>query len=392
MRHARFPRSVVLLAFTSLFADISTEMLYPVLPLFLTKELAAPVSVVGIVEGIAEGTQNLVQGISGTLADRLRRNKPLALLGYSLAALAKPAIGLAVVWPQVLAGRFVDRLGTGIRSAPRDALIANAIDEPRRGAAFGLEGFGDNLGAVLGPLLAAGLLYLLHVDMRAVFFVAFLPGIVAFALVTTVRESPPAARTPEDRITLRELPGGYWRYLLAVGAFGIGNSSKAFIILKATAIGIAPEQTLLVYAGYNLVAALASYPAGGLSDRWGRKRLLLAALVVFVVTYTGLAIAASAWLVATLFVLYGVHQGAFRAVGKALAVDLVPRPLRASGVGLYGATVGLSALLASVVGGQLWDRLGPAATFAYGAACALLGAAVLVAAVPSRMDAQRHGQ
>ena len=132
MRHARFPRSVVLLAFTSLFADISTEMLYPVLPLFLTKELAAPVSVVGIVEGIAEGTQNLVQGISGTLADRLRRNKPLALLGYSLAALAKPAIGLAVAWPQVLAGRFVDRLGTGIRSAPRDALIANAIDEPRR--------------------------------------------------------------------------------------------------------------------------------------------------------------------------------------------------------------------------------------------------------------------
>jgi len=175
-----------------------------------------------------------------------------------------------------------------------------------------------------------------------------------------------------------------------VGAFGIGNSSKAFIILKATAIGIAPEQTLLVYAGYNLVAALASYPAGGLSDRWGRKRLLLAALVVFVVTYTGLAIAASAWLVATLFVLYGVHQGAFRAVGKALAVDLVPRPLRASGVGLYGATVGLSALLASVVGGQLWDRLGPAATFAYGAACALLGAAVLVAAVPSRMDDRRH--
>ena len=383
MRLARFPRPVVLLAFTSLFADISSEMLYPVLPLFLTTRLSAPASVVGLVEGIAEATQNIVQGGSGALADRLRRNKPLALFGYALAALAKPAIGLAAGWPQVLGGRFVDRLGTGIRSAPRDALIANSIEPRRRGAAFGLEGVGDNLGAVLGPLIAAGLLYTLHIDLRLIFLVAFVPGLLALVLVTFVQETPAkTGRSLASGVSIRGFPSGYWRYLIAVSLFGIGSSSKAFIILKATDVGIAAEQTLLVYAGFNLVAALASYPAGALSDRWGRKRLLLGTLGVFALAYGGFTVTSSALLFAALFVLYGLHQGAFRAVGKALAVDLVPPELRASGVGLYGTAVGLSALVASVVGGLLWDRLGPAATFGYGAVCAVIGAAVFALFVP----------
>ncbi len=384
MRSPRFPRSVVLLAFTSLFADISTEMLYPVLPLFLTTRLGAPGSVVGLIEGIAEATQNVVQGGSGWLADRLQRNKPLALVGYALAALAKPAIGFATAWPQVLAGRFVDRLGTGIRSAPRDALIANSIEKRRRGAAFGLEGVGDNLGAVLGPLIAAGLLYLFAVDLRIIFSIAFVPGLLAFTVMTFVRERPARdARASAGRVSIHRLPRAYWRYLLAVAAFGIGNSSKAFIILRATDLGIPTERTLLVYAGYNFVAAAASYPAGGLSDRWGRKRVLLVALAVFAIAYAGLALSSSAWLLAALFLLYGVFQGAFRAVGKALAVDLVPPELRGSGVGIYGAVVGLSALVASVVGGRLWDGLGPTAIFGYGAACAVLGALMLTP-VPSR--------
>jgi MFS family permease len=384
VRLPRFPRPVVLLALTSLFSDVSTEMLYPVLPLFLTRTLSAPASVIGVVEGVAEATQNIVQGGSGALADRLRRNKPLALLGYGLSALSKPTIGLATAWPHVLAGRFSDRLGTGIRAAPRDALIANSIEERRRGAAFGLESLGDNLGAVLGPLLAAGLLYVLGVDLRLIFFIAFVPGALAFLLVATVREAPAPATKREAGVGIRQLPAGYWRYLLAVAAFGIGNSSNAFIILKAADIGLATEQTLLVYSGYNLVAALASYPAGRLSDRWGRKSLLLGALVVFALSYAGFAIATSGAVVAALFVLYGMYHGAFRAVGKAFAVDLVPGALRGSGVGLYGATVGLSALFASIVGGQLWDRLGPAATFGYGAACAVLGAVLLAAIVPAR--------
>jgi len=362
-------------------------MLYPVLPLFVTRELRGPASVVGVIEGVAEATQNIVQGASGWAADRLRRDKPVALVGYALAALAKPFIGLSTVWPQVLVGRFVDRAGTGIRSAPRDALIAGSIEEARRGSAFGLEGFGDNLGAVVGPLLAAALLYLLNVDLRVIFLVAAIPGLVAFALVTRVREPKRFERTSGGRLTIREIPASYWRYLIAVGAFAIGNVSRAFMILRATDVGLAPERTLLAYAGYNLVAALVSYPAGDLADRLGPKRVLVGAVAVFAIAFVGFAVASNGLAVAVLFALYGVHQGTFRAVGKTLAVELVPASLRASGVGLYGATVGLGALVASGLGGQLWDRLGPGATFGYGAACAIVGTIALAVMVPSRREA-----
>ena len=193
------PRAIVLLAITSFSADVATEMLYPVLPLFLTEELHAPRSAVGIVEGVAEATQNLVQAASGWLADRTGRSKPIAIAGYALAALAKPTIGLATAWPGVLASRFADRFGTGLRSAPRDALIAGSVEERRRGLAFGLEGIGDNLGAVVGPLIAAGLLYLLQVPLRSVFFLAFVPAAIAVALVSTVPDPRPAGPARRGR-------------------------------------------------------------------------------------------------------------------------------------------------------------------------------------------------
>jgi MFS family permease len=354
----RLPRNVVLLALASLCADVSSEMLYPILPLFLTQHLGAPASV----EGIAEATQNVIQGFSGWLADRMQRNKPVAVFGFALSAVGKPIMGLAMVWPQVLVGRLADRLGAGTRSAPRDALIAASVDDARRGAAFGLEGLGDNLGAVAGPLLAAGLLYALGVDLRWIFFLAFLPGLLTVLLVAAVieptRRSAPAAGTEPRR--LRDLPPVYWKYLLSMAVFGVGNSSNAFIILKANSVGISTEQTLLVYAGFNLVAALASYPVGERSDAWGRKRLLLGALGVFLLAYLGLAFSSNPLVVGLLFVLYGAYQGAFRTVGKALATDLAPPPLRASALGLYASTVGLSALVASTVGGQLWVQIGPA--------------------------------
>jgi MFS family permease len=364
-------------------------MLYPVLPLFLTRQLGAPASVVGVIEGVAQATQNVVQGFSGWAADRLRRNKPVALVGYGLAAMAKPVIGLATAWPQVLTARFADRLGTGIRSAPRDALIAGAAGDANRGAAFGLEGVGDNLGAVAGPLVAAGLLYLAHIELRAIFFIAFIPGAIAFLLLSRVPEAPPPARRA-PRIDLRALPAGYWRYLAAIAAFGIGSSSSAFIILKAADVGLAAESTLFIYAAVNLIAALASYPAGELSDVWGRKRVLLAAIAIFGIAYVGLALATAPWAVAMLFVFYGSFQGAFRAVGKALSVDLAPAALRASAVGLYSTAVGLSGLVAGIIGGQLWDRSGPSATFAYGAATAALGIVLLATIVPTPARERRR--
>jgi MFS family permease len=371
----RLPRNVILLALTSFCADISSEMLYPVLPLFLTRELAAPASIVGVVEGVAEATQYLVQGGSGWLADRLERPKRVALVGYALAALGKPAMGLGTIWPQVLAGRVLDRLGAGIRSAPRDALIASSVEDSRRGAAFGLEGFGDNLGAVIGPLATVALLYAFHVELRWIFFLAFAPGLVAFGLVVPVTEtlgSPDDGRQPV-RIPIANLTREYWRYLLAVAVFGIGNSSNAFIILQATNIGIPVELTILVYASFNLVAALVSYPAGELSDSWGRKRLFLAGMAVFAVAYMGFGFSGNQVIVAILFVLYGAYQGIARAVGKALATDLAPSDLRATAIGLYASTVGVTALVASGIGGQLWVQIGPTATFLYGAMFAVVG-------------------
>ncbi len=383
-RVPRLPGSVYLLAVTSFFADVSTEMLYPVLPLFLTEELRAPRTAVGIVEGVAEATQNVVQGGSGWIADRMRRNKPIAVAGYALAALAKPTIGLATAWPSVLASRFGDRLGAGLRSAPRDALIAGSVDDARRGAAFGLEGVGDNLGAVVGPLLAAGLLYLLDVPLRSIFLLAFVPAALAVVLIASVRETGPERPAPRTRVALSALPPAYRRYLVPVAVFGLGNVSSAFIVLKAAEVGVPAELVILVYAGYNLAAALASYPAGRLSDAWGRARVMLATLALFVLAFGGLAVATNGVLVAVLFALYGVHRGAVRAAGKALAVDLAPVELRASSVGLYSAVLGLTAFVASAAAGVLWDRVGSATMFALAAGIGLVATLLFALLVPLR--------
>ena len=226
-------RNTFLLACTSLFADISTEMLYPILPVFLTQTLKASGSVVGLIDGFAQATQNIVQGFAGTLSDKLQRRKPIALVGYFLAAIGKPLMGLATVWQVVFAGRLLDRFGAGTRSAPRDALIASSVSEENRGRAFGLEGVGDNAGAFLGPLLAVFLLYWLHVGIRSVFYLALIPGLLAFLLVLLVKETPVtiAAKAKID-VGLRQFPTAYWKYLLVTALFGLGNSSNAFLILK----------------------------------------------------------------------------------------------------------------------------------------------------------------
>lgn len=386
---AGLSRDSWLLAAASLFADISTEMLYPVLPIYLTQTMKAGGTVVGLVEGIAEGAQNLVQGFSGTLSDRLQRRKPIALAGYALAALAKPLIGLSTAWPGVLGARLLDRLGAGGRSAPRDALIAASAGEASRGKAFGLEGVGDNLGAFIGPLIAVALLLFWSVDLRAIFYLAFVPGLLALLMVLFVRErtSRQDAKAKID-FRLRRMPAAYRRYLLAALLFGIGNSSNAFLILRTRDLGASLVTTILIYAAFNLVAALVSYPAGALSDRFGRRNLLLISLAIFLAAYLGFALATDLMFVAALFVLYGAYQGMFRAAGKALASDLVPEALRASGIGWYGTTVGLSGVIAGAVGGLLWDHIGHAAVFFYGAAFAVIGAAALLMLVPARRSSR----
>jgi MFS family permease len=372
-----------LLAFASLFADVSTEMLYPVLPMFLTQTLGASPTVVGVVEGIAQAIQNVVQGFSGWLSDRLRRRKPVAVAGYLLAAVSKPLIGLATSWPAVLGSRSLDRLGAGVRSAPRDALVAASADEADRGKAFGLEGIGDNLGACLGPLLTVALLSLLHVRLRTVFFLTVIPGLLALLMVLFVREreAPKDAKAKLD-LDIRRFPTGYRNYLLVTAVFGIGNSSNSFLILRTKGLGTSLNTTILIYALFNLVAALSSYPAGNFSDRLGRKRVLLLSFVVFLVVYAGFGFATNILALGMLFALYGLYQGISRSVGKAFATDFLAAEVHASGVGWYTATVGLSGLVANVVGGELWTQIGPPATFIYGAVFALLGSVALILLVP----------
>ena len=382
---AGLSRNSFLLAFASLFADTSTEMLYPVLPVFLTQTLKASGSIVGLVEGFAQATQNIVQGFSGALSDKLQKRKGVALAGYLAAAIAKPLMGLSTVWQAVFGARLLDRLGTGTRSAPRDALIASSVDKENRGRAFGLEGVGDNAGAFLGPLLAILLLYSLHIGIRAVFYLAIIPGLLAFVMVLLVTERPVAvAAKSKIDVSLRQFPKRYWRYLLVTAVFGLGSSSNSFLILRTQDIGASLEMTILIYALFNLVAALISYPAGSLSDKWGRKNVLLAAFIIFLIAYLGFALAQNILLIGALFVFYGLYQGVFRAVGKAFASDFVPEQLRASGVGWYSTTVGLLQLVASIVAGLLWDRVGHAAVFYYGAIFGLAGSIGLIVLIPKR--------
>ena len=377
-------KNTFLLALSSLFADISTEMLYPVLPIFLVQTLKASGSIVGLVDGFAQAAQNIVQGFSGALSDKLRRRKPLALVGYALAAIAKPMMGMATIWQGLFAARLLDRLGAGTRSAPRDALVASSVADADRGRAFGLEGLGDNAGAFLGPLIALALLYSFHVSLRGIFYLAVIPGLLAFVMVLFVNERPATVSSKAKiDIGLRRFPRGYWKYLLVTALFCLGNSSNAFLIMRTQEVGASLQHTILIYAAFNLMAALVSYPAGFLSDAWGRKNVLLASFVVFFIAYLGFALTRNVVLIAVMFAVYGVFQGIFRAVGKAFAADFVPEPLRASGVGWYSTTVGLLQLIASLIAGVLWDRVSHAAVFYYGAALALVGCVALVATVPT---------
>jgi MFS family permease len=382
---AGLTRNTFLLALASFFSDISTEMLYPVLPVFLTGTLKADGAVVGLIEGVAGATQNIVPGFAGPLSDRLKRRKGIALVGFALSAVSKPLIGLSTAWTGVLGARFLDRFGAGTRGAPRDALVAASAAPEHRGKAFGLEGFGDNAGAFVGPLIAVALLAAWRVNLRWIFYAAIIPGFLAFLMVLLVgeRKSEPSDKA-NFASALRRFPRRYRGYLIATAIFGLGNSSNAFLILDLKGLGVSLTETILVYAAFNLVAALVSYPAGALSDRLGRRAIIFMAFAVFFVAYAGFAVTRSAVVAASLFVLYGLFQGPYRMAGKAFAADLSPEDQRASGVGWFGASAGVSGLVASGVAGLLWDHAGHPAVFYFGAALAIAGVLAMAWLTPER--------
>jgi len=287
-----FSRNTLLVTGGSFFADMSTEMLTPVLPLFLVQVLNANGSIVGLVDGIAQAARNLIDGFSGTLSDKLRKRKVLVFAGYTMAAVAKPLMGVASVWEGVLAARILDRLGAGVRSAPRDALVASSVDRRARGSGFGLEGLAEHAGAFAGPLLTVLLLYVLQLDIRVIFYLAFIPAILALCGAVCVKEEKPAQPVQggyRSSLNPRQLSAVYWRYLLAIAIVSIGNSSNSFLILRTQEVGSSILTTTLIYAGFNLVAALVSYPLTSLSDSWSRKTILTISCLVFLFVYVGLA-------------------------------------------------------------------------------------------------------
>ena len=377
--------NVVRFGLVSFFADVSSEMLYPLMPLFLTVVLGAPIAAVGLIEGAAEAVASLLKTVSGRIADKTGRRVELVFGGYSLSALAKPLIALANTWPLVLVARLVDRTGKGLRGSPRDAIIADSVEPEVCGSAVGWHRAMDTLGAVVGPLLALVLVSAAKGNLRTVIWLAAIPGLLGALLVLTVSDprrkragadaaEPMANDDPDDRLRWSALPHRFKLYLGAWLPFVLVNSSDVFLILRAKQLGFSTTGVVLVYTLYNLVYAAASVPLGHLSDRVGRRRVLIGGMVVFAAVYAGFAMVTATWQVVALFATYGLYIAATDGVGKAFAVDLVPRDLRATSIGLLGTLTGVATLAASAGAGVLWDAVGPWAPFALGAAGALVSA------------------
>ena len=371
------PAGVWALGFVSLLMDISSEMVHSLLPLFLVGTLGVGVLAVGVIEGIAESTALIVKVFSGALSDWLGRRKGLAVLGYAMGALSKPAFALATGAGMVVAARFVDRVGKGIRGAPRDALLADITPPAIRGAAFGLRQSLDTVGAFIGPLLATALMLLWAGDFRAIFWVAVIPAVLAVVvLVVGVREPPrPAGVQPVNPIrreALARLPRAYWQ-VVAIGAvFTLARFSEAFLVLRAPQVGIATAWVPLVMVAMSGVYAATAYPFGKLSDTMDHRKLLAAGLLVLIAADLLLA-AAEGWpLLLAGVVLWGMHMGMTQGLLAAMVADTAPAELRGTAYGFFNLMSGIAMLAASVIAGLLWDRLGSAATFHAGAGFAAI--------------------
>lgn len=395
------PREVLLLGWVSFFNDISSEMIYPLLPLFLVGVLGASATSMGWVEGVAQAAVALLAAWTGWHSDRRRRRVPYVQVGYGLPVVGRLLLVSAVAWPMVLLGRAVDRVGKGIRSSPRDALIADATTEATRGRAFGLHRAMDSAGAVIGVVLAAVVLAWLGDGegdgdgdgFRWLFGVSAVLGVISVVLTLRLRDpggpaSPAPLAAPAGRLSRR-----YWTVLAMLALFSLANSSDTFLLLRARQVGLPPWAVVVAYAAFSLVYMVVSYPAGALSDRIGRWPLILIGWAIYVVVYLGFGAgldgllplgSAAIW---PLLVLYGVYIALTDGVAKALLVDLAPRERRGLALGIFYMVTAGTTLASSVLAGVLWDRVGPAATFHAGAAAAAVALGLALVMRPWRMTA-----
>jgi MFS family permease len=408
--------NVLWLAIVSLLNDAASEMIYPLLPLFLVGTLGAGPAFLGLVEGIAESASSLLKLGSGWVSDRFGRRKPLVLAGYGIAAVIRPLIALASLPWHVLAIRFSDRLGKGLRSAPRDALLAESVPAGMRGRAFGFHRAADHAGAVIGPLLASALLLAFHDRLRPVFLLAAVPGLLAvIVLAARVRET--RGRTPGARAGLaapgaaaaetrsegdpatNRAPGHdaprrgalgppFLRYLAVLAIFTLGNATDAFLLLRANALGVTAAAIPLLWAVHHVSKMVWNVPGGAIADRFGPRRAIIAGWALYALVYAGFAFATTAWHVWGLFIVYGLFYGLTEAPEKALVAALAGAEQRGLAFGAFHGTSGLAALPASVLFGLLWSAFGPAAAFLTGAGLALTASLLLALLVPGAAPAE----
>lgn len=376
----KIPRPVWALGMVSLFMDLSSEIIHALLPLFMTATLGVSVAVVGLIDGISESTASISKVFSGYLSDRLGRRKPLILLGYGLGAFSKPFFALAGTAWMVLGARFADRIGKGIRGAPRDALVADITPLAIRGRAFGLRQSLDTIGAFLGPLLAIGLMFLFVNDIRAVFWVAAIPAVIAVGLIVfSVRDHKAPEAAPQVPVRLKDLSrfdAAFWSIVIVGVVFTLARFSEAFLVLKANAEGLPLALAPLVLVVMNVIYSLGAYPAGVLSDRIDGRHLLVSAMGCLVLADLILAFVPGLVGAFAGIALWGLHMALSQGLFAKLVADRSPESLRGSAYGMFNLATGLALLLASVVAGLLWDRFGSSSTFIAGAVFA--GAAMFM--------------
>jgi MFS family permease len=371
--------NILILGLVSFLTDFSSEMIYPLLPVFLTAVLGAGPAVLGVIEGVAESTASLLKLVSGIMSDRVADRKRLVLSGYGISSFARPFIAAATGPLAVLVIRFADRVGKGIRTSPRDALIADSVDPSIRGKAYGFHRSMDHAGAIAGPLVASALLAFFVSNMRTVFWLAAIPGILAVVLIAFKVKEVERRRGPSNGTFLGLFPRGRLRgYILILFIFTLGNSSDAFLLLRAGRLGVSPVVIPLLWAYFHVVKMFSTMPFGALSDRIGRRKIIMAGWGVYALTYVGFGYATTEIHVWLLFTLYGLFYGLTEGTEKAFLVDIANPEERGSAFGWYNFAIGIGALPASLLFGLIWQEIGPKAAFGFGAGLATLAALLLL--------------
>jgi MFS family permease len=374
-----FPKNVFVLGLVSLFMDISSEMIYPLIPIFLSDVLHASKISIGIIEGIAESTASILKVFSGWLSDKLGKRKAIIFWGYGISVFSRPILASASSWFHVLAYRFTDRIGKGVRTAPRDAIIADSTERNMLGKAFGFHRAMDTVGAVIGPASAFAILGLVSGNLRWVFWASIIPGILALVTIAIfVKDTKRYCSGQKPKISFINLGDDFKKFLFVATIFTLGKTSDAFLVLRAQELGIATAAIPLLYLMFNVVSAALSTPAGIMADRIGKRKTILASYFLFSLIFVGFAFASNQIHIWTLFGIYGLFVAINEGVQRAYVATVIRPEIKATGYGVYHTIVGISALPASVIGGALWQHIGSYALFYYGAAMSLISCVLFV--------------